>query len=313
MIFIQASLDNSSLRITYFKIVDEEIVEKDLLNTYTKFAELQILPVNTKVCIIGKVNRIEEKYTNKNVPMKEIYMLDEEMTMLKVTTFGKIPKEDGLGLRQGRVLEVTGMVSERQSARYISVGYNNSKHSGCKIFVLPKEDPKARCILSQIGQKKKVKGNVSRATIVKPISAMEHVNGELFAVKNCTVTDVSCFCYSACTKCKSSKKEGQSCTNSKCTSRSTKKKDVLTVKMKIKDSSSEKDKQAVMFDNVGTEFIMGMRPESFVRKDKAEQRRLCEKAYLGKQFNMDIFVKSASQWVIQYLRKATPCLETGNP
>ena len=296
------------------KIVDQEIVEKGLLDTYIKFAELQILPVNTKVCIIGKVNRIEEKYTNKNVPMKEIYMLDEQMMMVKVTTFGKIPKTDGLGLRQGRVLEVTGMVSERQAARYISVGYNDTKHSECKIFVLLKENPKALSILSQIGQKKKVRGNVSRATNVKTISAMEHVNGELFAVRNCTVTDVSCFCYSACTKCKSSKKEGQSCTNSKCTSRSTKKKkDVLTVKMKIKDNSSEKDMQAVMFDHVGTEFIMGMRPESFVRKDKAEQRRLCEKAYLGKQFNMDIFVKTATQWVIQYLQKAEPCLERSKP
>ena len=270
-----------------------------------------MLPVNTKVCIIGKVNRLEDKYTNKSVPMKEIYMLDEEMKMVKVTTFGKIPKVDGLGLRPGRVLEVSGMVSERQAARYISVGYNNTKHSGCKISVLPKEDPKARCFLSQIGQKKKVRGNVSRATNVKRMSAMEHMNGELFAVQNCTITDVSCFCYSACMKCKSSKKEGKSCTNSKCTSRSTKKKDVLTVKVKIKDNSTEKDKQAVMFDHVGTEFIMGLRPESFLRKNLPEQKRLCEKAYLGKQFDMDIFVKTATQWVIQYLRKAEPCVETG--
>ena len=83
--------------------------------------------------------------------------------------------------------------------------------------------------------------------------------------------------------------------------------------MKIKDNSSEKDMQAVMFDHVGTEFIMGMRPESFVRKDQAEQRRLCEKAYLGKQFSMYIFVKTATQWVIQYLQKAEPCLERSKP
>ena len=75
------------------------------------------------------------------------------------------------------------------------------------------------------------------------------------------------------------------------------------MRVKIKDSSTDKVKLAVMFDHVGTEFIMGIKPESFVRKDSAEQKRLCEKSYLGKQFNMDIYVKTAEQWVIQYLRK----------
>ena len=285
------------------------------MDAYKNFAELQTLTVDTKVDVIGKVHRIENKYTNKSVPMKEIFLVNDEMIMVKVTTFGKIPKEDGLGLRQGRVLEVTGMVSERQAARYVSVGYNNTKHVGfkCKISVLPKDDSKARCVLSRIGKKKKVRGNVSQARNVKTMSEMKDVTGDLCAVKNCTVTDVSCFCYSACIKCKSSKKEGQSCTNYKCTSRSTKKKDVLTVKVKIKDNSTEKDKQAVMFDHVGTEFIMGMRPESFVKKEFAVQRLLCEKAYLGKQFNMDVYIKTPTQWVIQYLQKADSSLETCKP
>ena len=236
--------------------------------------------------------------------MKEIFILNEEMIIVKVTTFGKIPKEDSLGLRPGRVLEVSGVVSERQAARYVSVGYNNTKHAGCRIFVVPKDDPKSRCILSQIGKKKKVRGNVSQATNEKTISVMKGVNDDVFAVRNCTVTDVTWFSYSACIKCKSSKKAGQSCRNKKCMSRSTKKKDVVTMRVKIKDSSADNVKHAVMFDHVGTEFIMGIKPESFIRKDSAEQKKLCEKAYLGKQFNMDIYVKTAEQWVIQYLRKA---------
>ena len=284
-----------------FDIVDNGDLRRDVV---TLFEDMKVIPVNTKITTIGKVYKTEKKYTSKREPMEEIYILDSKMMIVKVTTFGKIPQHDRRGLRPGRVLEVTGVVSEKCAARYIAVGYNNAKHEGCRISVLAATNTTANNILSQIGKKKKVRGNVSQAAIFKTISEMKNLEEGLIGVKDCVVLAVSAFKYTACAKCKTSKR-GEACRNDKCTSKSKKEKNVLGVNVTIKDSSEPNGVRAVMFGHVGSEFTAGIDPEGLMRKPRDDQNRLLREACLGKQFQMDIYIRSRTQWVIQYLEKVS--------
>ena len=274
-----------------------------MLSDYTDFASLETLPLNTKTNIIGKVKSTEQKYLSRDRHVREILLVDTDMKQVKVTVFGNIPKMDIVGLREGRVLEVkNGVIKESLGARYICVAYT---FTGCRINVLRNEDQRARFILSGIGKKRKVRGNISRPTNVKTIQYLKK-NGCVgqFLIENIIVTRAFPYTYEACVKCKTKKVE-ETCKNPKCKFKSKKKKEILRIKVTIEDSSArgEDGVEAVMFDNTGTQ-IMGVSADVFLRKTEEEQRSFCLSKYSGNQFSsVQILIRDETSWVIQDIQK----------
>ena len=271
------------------------------------FRELETLPQDSVVRMLGKVTSNERKYTALKIPIEEIYLLDQDMTLVKITVFGKIPKLDRLGLRPGRVLEVlNGKIKAKYGARYINVSYNTE---GCGIKVLPKDDERSLHILSSIGKKRKPRWNVSRATRIQTLNDLKSNGAEgLFEIRDCKVTNVNPFVYKACAKCKKGKKV--LCENRFCTSKSEKSRNVLGIRVAIQDSSTrgQDSVNAVMFGDIGTHSVMSLSADVFMRHNREKQISLLESAYLGKKFSVNMFVNTKrSMWVIQNVeRKISP-------
>ena len=236
-------------------------------------------------------------------PIEEFFLLDQSMTLLKVTVFGKIPKEDRLGLRPGRVMEVTnGKIKEKHGVRYINVSYGAE---GCKIQVLPKEDQRSIHILSSIGKKQKPRGNISRVTCTGTLNDLKNNGAEgRFEVRDCKVTNVHSFVYRACAKCKKKKKEV--CENRSCTSKSNKSRNILGIKLTIEDNSTKKNDNVcpVMFGDIGTKSMMGQSADVFMRKTREEQKLLLNQTYMEKEFTISMYVNvKKSMWIIQDVQR----------
>lgn len=265
---------------------------------YNNFAEIQTLPLKSKVKIVGKVKSDEKRKLKK--PVREIQLVDSEMKELKVTIFGNIPKMDGSGLRKGRVLEVSGIILDN-GARYICVSYDTK---GSMIKVLPKDDEVSQHISSTVGKKRKSKSNISQATEVRTIKDLNS-SGTLgqFRIQNCIVSTAFPNTYFACKSCKT-KKDGDKCTNPKCKSKSKNKEKTLRINVTLEDKSArgEERVKAVMFGNVCTN-IMGITAKTFMKKANKDQKTLCINKYVGKDFSVDIDIAGPNSWVIKQIQR----------
>ena len=273
-------------------------VMPDGFKDYTRFTELLTRELESKVKIVGKVLSADKIPTRTNT-VQEFCFVDQEMEKVKVTVFGEIPKQDRSGLRKGCVAEVGGVIKEKDSVRYVQVGYTKKGHW---ITALPKDDPRTQHILARVGRKRKSKGDISQPTNVKTIKQLKESSSEgSFQIQSCFVRKAFPNVYPACIKCKT-KKIGDFC--KKCNSK-TKNKDALRINVIIADSSTREEDgvNAAMFGDIGVRGILGLSAKKFMEKSKKEQSSICDQKYKGQSFRLHVQVKNPKSWVIQQIEK----------